>query len=1219
MNPKALQTYFDLEAARCNERWTEIPELAKRYKKYHPYESVLEFTARMEAEFILLSRQLRQSKEIDVSSIALTSYSSIPNMSGISSHSSLSRTFSIKRQPSSPGTPPLNNQSNLSSSTAKRFYGEEPDTIYQLDDPNNISLPASLPPFKVQLILVRLIDVIQRQIKTDDLETPDDWQAQLSKIIVARIYYESGRYAKAREWLQKLALKMEDVMSGYGLVLLVQARVIKGICFEQENNVSDAMDSYLSALSAAEQYPDEMTKALSSWLEDCLYRSILLQLKRKGPVKQTLKLMRTYLSFCQNIWPADWRIHKRWVIFRHYIRYVTRAYQKGVYVPATPEDRFISIASPIVSPTQSLFSDNGDTRLFEQSAAALNETIQLVTQFRTLLSVFATQLLEDNQLELKHRTLELTTLLVSAHDTMGWGTREYMERTLTYFHRIRQLTFNSLSVTRHIFHILLRLGNVEEARHALLQYLALLGIPELDSVMAITDDNDDDILNRVVETIQGKLQSIVEDSTESANYTFLQIESRLKEERVLVEETEDANYVPFKPVVKRKPPPGSFEYDNDFDVVRLLLIGAQEIYATLLENAQYAVLLTDIGVSLMEESELKKKKASQWRSLMVQCRRTRGISYTLWASRCNDEERRFAYYTESLLSLKRASELDPRSWQTYYELGIQQAMMGDLTSAATSIRRCIKLRGDFIPSWHLLGLIQSSRQVHSYPKALQLLQSAFAYGDIIEFINQELEEEEGIEIVGLNTEEGIDFFDNAESYMKLRMTQVKLIEALEGSESVLKIYPDLFDMYYKFSRKMNININVAEKSTVATKRLSISGSSIRIRQRSFSNRTAGTTTTDFSFHSNSSQIDDLDSLDSMSLSANNELQSSMEDADFKSFLLRVTEEELDIDFPMEDRVKPEKKRRSMTLVKQLMDDPLISIPTKKKEKKKEKREKKDKKDKKDSGGKSKVNSFLGIRTSIRGSTLLDSSKKDSVIGNHSSLSVTDINETIEEGSQGAEMSRPSSPTSSRGNLANSYFAFSSSIPPHIKESSTTLETEQSVEENITITKRQGQWQAILIQLWIRVSQSYSKSHRFEEAYKAIQEADQLSVGLNADVWAQTGSIILEDGRKKVDDNDKQTRAIDAFKKALSIDPNHVGAHISLASIYIYLKEIELAEQLLERITKGAGWNQVEAWYLLGTVYRTQGNMEDAKNCLLFALQWSDITPIESFECLPRFV
>jgi hypothetical protein len=56
----------------------------------------------------------------------------------------------------------------------------------------------------------------------------------------------------------------------------------------------------------------------------------------RGPVKQTLKLMRTYVKFC-SIWPSDWRPYKRWVIFRHYLRYLTRAYQKNVYVSVEDE------------------------------------------------------------------------------------------------------------------------------------------------------------------------------------------------------------------------------------------------------------------------------------------------------------------------------------------------------------------------------------------------------------------------------------------------------------------------------------------------------------------------------------------------------------------------------------------------------------------------------------------------------------------------------------------------------------------------------------------------------------------------------------------------------------------------------------------------------------------------------------------------------------------
>lgn len=114
---------------------------------------------------------------------------------------------------------------------------------------------------------------------------------------MARLFYETGRYDKALEWLQNLALRLEDVETGYGLVLLVQARVIKGthtqnthtvlnlfvigVCYECQENYTEALESYFSALRVVESHPEEQNRALAFWIEDCLYRAILLHLRRK--------------------------------------------------------------------------------------------------------------------------------------------------------------------------------------------------------------------------------------------------------------------------------------------------------------------------------------------------------------------------------------------------------------------------------------------------------------------------------------------------------------------------------------------------------------------------------------------------------------------------------------------------------------------------------------------------------------------------------------------------------------------------------------------------------------------------------------------------------------------------------------------------------------------------------------------------------------------------
>lgn len=42
-------------------------------------------------------------------------------------------------------------------------------------------------------------------------------------------------------------------------------------------------------------------------------------------------------------------------------------------------------------------------------------------------------------------------------------------------------------------------------------------------------------------------------------------------------------------------------------------------------------------------------------------------------------------------------------------------------------------------------------------------------------------------------------------------------------------------------------------------------------------------------------------------------------------------------------------------------------------------------------------------------------------------------------------------------------------------------------------------------------------------------------------------------------------------------------------------------------------------YLLGTVYKEQGDFARAKECLLYALELDESTPIGSFRELPRFV
>lgn len=148
---------------------------------------MLEFTARMEAEFILLVRQIRQeivAMDTNVTDLPSSASPTPPTPSSpTTTPTPTTRKWGNRQIMNTIGS----SSSNLSnSSTAvgttsivKRNYPEESDIFYQLDDPSSISLAPRLLPSQVQLILVRLLDVIQRQIKSGELETPDDWQAQV--------------------------------------------------------------------------------------------------------------------------------------------------------------------------------------------------------------------------------------------------------------------------------------------------------------------------------------------------------------------------------------------------------------------------------------------------------------------------------------------------------------------------------------------------------------------------------------------------------------------------------------------------------------------------------------------------------------------------------------------------------------------------------------------------------------------------------------------------------------------------------------------------------------------------------------------------------------------------------------------------------------------------------------------------------------------------------
>ena len=54
-------------------------------------------------------------------------------------------------------------------------------------------------------------------------------------------------------------------------------------------------------------------------------------------------------------------------------------------------------------------------------------------------------------------------------------------------------------------------------------------------------------------------------------------------------------------------------------------------------------------------------------------------------------------------------------------------------------------------------------------------------------------------------------------------------------------------------------------------------------------------------------------------------------------------------------------------------------------------------------------------------------------------------------------------------------------------------------------------------------------------------------------------------------------AIEAFEKAMVINGNDVGSCVSLARVHIEMDNLDIAEGILDSVTKGSGWDCAEAW------------------------------------------
>lgn len=118
--------------------------------------------------------------------------------------------------------------------------------------------------------------------------------------------------------------------------------------------------------------------------------------------------------------------------------------------------------------------------------------------------------------------------------------------------------------------------------------------------------------------------------------------------------------------------------------------------------------------------------------------------------------------------------------------------------------------------------------------------------------------------------------------------------------------------------------------------------------------------------------------------------------------------------------------------------------------------------------------------------------------------------------------------------------------------------------------RKQRSERILSDLWLLTAQQFIKLGKLDEARKAIGEAERVDWTHNPMVWCVLGQLLLA-GKKDIEE------AQAAFDKALVIDPHHAMSRLELAKSYLLLDNNQMAEGLLDSLTKSNGWDCAEAW------------------------------------------
>ncbi|KAI9492654.1 hypothetical protein BDB00DRAFT_873233 [Zychaea mexicana] len=826
------------------------------------------------------------------------------------------------------------------------------------------------------------------------------------------------------------------------------------------------------------------------WAEEALYRATLLAMQHDSDHKLTLDFVRAYqkVTMAQ---PFSWRIYKRMVIAKYSAQYISYLYSEDEYTPPTDVQGATN--------QQAFATEIMRTHtLYEQMLFSMVQ-FPKIGQGNSLVLSFVEQLAKDV-------------------DLCG-ATPSQLRGFIEVLNRATQRTFNSPGTVRHLFLTLNRLGDFEEAKHALKTYIYLIGLSSQAWEEAcqtgealIVDKSGKCIPTPPVE--DGLIDNLVRDSVSHDGKSSITANHTTENE-------------PLDKILE----------------VFLTAIRTQCIY--LCDGAQ-ALILAELAKKKLEHVP-ESEEPGGWRRLAAQVHRAVGSAYSLLARQTQDATLRSSYYEKALESLYESADLDPEAWETFYQLALQHAEMHGIQQAVQTIAKSLQLNPEHLLSWHLLTLACSCSVQDDLPRALKTCD------------------------IGLQESEEAETSDQAEQRIALQITRSLLMGAIDGPEKALEAQEELFAAYGKVSAlepSTSSGESVFQEQRTGLYKnngIVISGSLGNMSETQLSERRRRGLSVSSNSVSGRAQVDEKH----ISASRSHDDMRSTSNGRLKASISSSSRTRSASTFNGKPEAKP---------------SPFLTVPN--------------------------PNDDNADAASIKTVSTTQSSKHHH--HHHHGLHIFSSRSATRRSKRDLttnDQSKSSiSPAANDGSQENGSFTTDTSMRSNSLSSIRTL---TSPRIPLLARLRQQQAARILSDLWLLSASSFLKLGKMEEALKAIEEAENADWTSNPRVWCMYGQYMLANGDME--------QAIDAFEKSIVTDGNDVDSHVWTARVHIESGDLDVAEGILDSVTKGSGWDCAEAWFYLGRIYQRTSRADRGKECMMYALELESTRPIQPFSVLPCYV